>query len=126
MPEPHASIATTAATAAGAAVVSVPAGVVLGLPLEAVLFGLAGGLCAVWLDKLPRSVWARVATVAMGTVCAAAGAHPVAEVLHPAHTPTAMWVPLAALLIGYGAETILRTALQALTKRIEQLGGTGK
>ena len=120
MTEPHASVAT----AVGAAAVSVPVGAVLGLSLEALLFGLAGGLCAVWLDKIPRSVWARVTTVAMGTVCAAAGAHPVAEVLHPLHTPAAMWVPLAALLIGYGAEALLRTALQAIVHRIAQLGGT--
>lgn len=120
MTEPH----TTAGTAVAATVISLPAGLVLGLPLEALLFGLFGGLAAVWLDRRPRTVWARVITVVMGTVCAAAAAHPVAEVLHPADTPTAMWVPITALLVGYGAETLLRTALAALVHRIEQVGGT--
>lgn len=116
MTEPHTS---TVIAAAGS--ISLAAGTLFGLPLPALLFGLAGGLCAVWLDRQPRTLWARIATVAMGTICAAAAAQPLAAEMHP----DGRWLLASALVIGYGAETLLRTFLQAIVNRIRQIGGTG-
>lgn len=121
MAEPHASIASAAAAAGG---ISLVAGSVLGLPFAALVFGLAGGLAALKLDTAARGLWSRVTTVAMGTVCAAASAHPLAEVLHPPETSTALWVPAVAIVVGAGAEMLLRAILRAAVHRIEQLGGT--
>ena len=120
MGESHA--ASVAATAGG---ITLVAGTVLGLPVAALVFGLFGGLIALKLDHQPRGLWSRVSTVAMGAVCAAAGAHPLTELLRPDNTPAAAWVPLAAILIGAGAEILLREVLRAAINRIRQLGGIG-
>lgn len=118
MSDPH-TTTTIAATAGG---LSLFAGTVLGLSVPALVFGFVGGLAALKLNG-EGSLVARVATVGIGTLAAAAGAHPVAEVLHPENTPTAMWIPLAALVIGFGAERLLRILLLALLNRIRQAGG---
>lgn len=119
MIEQHTTVVVT--TAGG---ISLVAGTLFGLPLAALVFGLAGALAAIKLDRKERTVWARVTTVALGTMCAAAGAHPAATVLRPAGTDVQMWVPVAALVIGYGAEALLRTGLQGLLHRMRQIGGT--
>jgi hypothetical protein len=117
--EPH---STTIVVVGGG--FSLVAGSLFGLPLAALVFGLAGALAAIKLDRKERTVWARVTTVALGTMCAAAGAHPAATVLRPVNTTVEMWVPVAALVIGYGAEALLRTGLQGLLNRLRQIGGT--
>lgn len=119
MTDPHTSVATAAAAGS----VSVLAGTVLGLPLAALVFGMAGGLAALKLEDVsatPRGMWARVTTAALGTVTAAAAAHPVTESV----MPSAAWLPVVALVIGAGAELLLREGLRALVHRIRQLGGT--
>ena len=119
MTEPH---STTIVVIGGG--FSLVAGSLFGLPLAALVFGLAGALAAIKLDRQERTAWARVTTVAIGTMCAAASAHPIATVLHPRDTAVEMWVPVAALVIGYGAEALLRTGLQGLLNRLRQIGGT--
>lgn len=116
MAEPQAS-AVIAAAAGG---ISLVAGSVLGLPLPALVFGFFGGLAAVKLDTQSRSLWQRVTTVALGTVSAAAAAHPVAAAAHP----DGRWLPVAALVVGFGAETLLRELLQAVVNVIRRIGGT--
>lgn len=118
MTDPHTS---TLAAAAGAGL-SLAAGTVLGLSVPALVFGFLGGLAALKING-EGSLLARVSTVALGTIAAAAAAHPAAEVLHPDATPTAMWVPLSALVIGFGAERLLRVLLLALVNRVRQAGG---
>lgn len=119
MAEPHASTFTQVVV--GSAGVSLLAGTIWGLPIPALVFGFVGGLAALKVNG-DGKLWARVSTVALGTFIAGASAHPVAEVLHPADTPTSMWIAPAAIVIGFGAETILRVALLALVNRIKQLG----
>lgn len=118
MAEPHTSLSV----ALGAGVASIAASTVLGLSGEAVLFGFFGGLFALKVNG-EGGLLARVGTVALGTMAAAAGAHPVAEWLHPEATSVAGWVKPAALVIGFGAETLLRIGLLALVNRVRQAGG---
>lgn len=123
MTDPHTSVLGAAAWAGS---VSVLAGTVLGLPTAALVFGLAGGLAALKLEDAraqavpQRGLWARVTTAALGTVTAAAAAHPVTESV----MPSAAWLPVVALVIGAGAELLLREGLRAVVHRIRQLGGT--
>jgi hypothetical protein len=56
-------------------------------------------------------------------VAAAVSAQPLAEVWHPEKTTGAMWVPLAAFLIGAGAEVLMRALLMGLQHRIRQIFG---
>lgn len=118
MAEPHTSLSV----AAGAAVASAAAASVLGLSVPALLFGFVGGLFALKLNG-QGGLLARIATVALGAMAAAAAAHPIADLLHPESTTTAAWVPPCALVIGFGAETLLRVALLALVNRLRQAGG---
>jgi hypothetical protein len=120
MAEPHTS--TVIAAAGG---VSLVAGgvLVLGLPLPALVFGLAGGLIAVKLDTAPRTLWQRVTTVAMSTVCAATWAPITADMLRPADGHPGLWIAAVSITVGSGAELLLREALQAIVNRIRQLGG---
>jgi hypothetical protein len=123
MTEPH-STAVIAVTGS----ISLVAGTLFGLPVAALVFGFFGGLAALKIElprdgQAPRGLWSKVTTAALGTVAAAAAAHPVAEALHPAATPTAMWLPLAAFLIGAGAEMLLRAALLGIAHRIRQVLG---
>jgi len=120
MAEPHASTLTSVAV--GSAGVSLLAGTIWGLPIPALVFGFVGGLVALKVNGDGR-LWARISTVALGTLIAGATAHPVAEVLHPMETPTDMWIAPAAIVIGFGAETLLRWGLLALVNRIKQAGG---
>lgn len=118
MTEPH---ATTIAAAAGS--ISLLAGTVLGLPLPALVFGFAGGFVAVKLDSVPRTLWQRVTTIAMGTVCAAAWAPLIADLMRPEGGHPGMWVAGLAIGIGGGAEALFREFLQAAVARIRQIGG---
>lgn len=119
MAEPQLS-AAAAATASG---ISLVAGTVLGLSTPALLFGLAGGFIAVKLDTAPRTVWQRVTTVATSTVCAAAWAPILADLMRPPESHTGLWIAGLAIAIGSGAELILREVLQAAVNRIRQAGG---
>jgi hypothetical protein len=119
--EPH---GTTIVVAVGS--ISLVTGTILGLPVAAVAFGFLGGLAALKIEapaSASRSLWAKVTTAALGTVAASVSAHPLAEILHPANTPTEMWVPLAAFVTGAGAELLLRALLLGLTHRIRQAFG---
>lgn len=126
MTEPTSTSA--AATAAGglrtaAGGLSLVAGSVFGLPIAALVFGFAGALFSLKIDETERNLWARVTSVAMGTIVAAVTAYPVAEWLHPEGSVTASWVPAAAILIGAGCEILLKTGINALVSRLKQLGG---
>ena len=124
MTEPTSTSA--AATAAGglrAGGLSLVAGSVFGLPIAALVFGFAGALFSLKIDETERNLWARVTSVAMGTIVAAVTAYPVADWLHPEGSLTASWVPAAAILIGAGCEILLKTGINALVSRIKQLGG---
>lgn len=118
MTDPHTS--TIVAAAGG---ISLVAGTVLGLPVPALVFGLVGGLAALKIDQTQRGLAQRVTTVALGTMCAAAAAHPAAMYLHPDGTPTEALVPLAAIVIGAGAEALLRTVLMGVVNRVRQISG---
>lgn len=121
MAEPHAStLAQVVVGSAGG--ISLLAGTLWGLPVPALVFGFVGALAALKING-DGKLWARASTVALGTFIAGACAHPVAEVLHPADTPTSIWIAPAAIVIGFGAEKLLRTALLALVNRINQVGG---
>lgn len=115
MTEPHTSTAVVAAAG-----ISAVAGSLFGLPVAALLFGFVGGLAAVKLDNIPRSLWQRVTTVALGTVCAAAAAQPLAAEVQQ----DGRWLPAAALVVGFGAEPILRELLQGVVNVVRRIFGT--
>jgi hypothetical protein len=120
--EPHSTIAA----ASWAAGISLTTGVLFGLSWPALVWGFIGGLAALKLEdpgRTQRKLWNRVTTVALGTFAAAVSAHPVAEILHPVQTPTELWVPAAAFVIGAGAEMLLRPLLLGLAHRIRQVFG---
>lgn len=120
MTEPH----TTAVTIAAGSI-SLVTGTILGLPVAAVAFGFLGGLAALKIEdrSANRGLWSKSTTAALGTVAAAVSAHPLAEVWHPEKTTGAMWVPLAAFVIGAGAEVLMRALLMGLQHRIRQVFG---
>lgn len=119
MAEPH---TTTAILAVGGGI-SLVAGTVLGLPLPALVFGLAGGLIALKTDATVRTLWQRVTTVATSTIIAAAWAPNLAAIMQPDGTHPGFWMAGTALATGSGAELLLREVLQAAVHRIRQIGG---
>jgi hypothetical protein len=112
---------TTAALAVAGGF-SLVAGTVLGLPIAAVVFGLAGTLWSIKSDRELRTLWQRVASVVLGTMLAAVAAHPAASVVQPAG-PANLLVGTFAFLIGTGAEVLIRAGLRAMVNRIHQAGG---
>lgn len=120
MAEPN--TAASAAIAVGSGI-SLVAGTVLGLPLPALVFGLAGGLVALKTDAAARTLWARVTTVATSTIIAAAWAPNLAAIMQPDGAHPGLWMAGTALAVGTGAELLLSEVLQAAVHRIRQIGG---
>ena len=105
---------STAAVAVAAGGLSLVAGTLFGLPVAGLVFGFAGGLIALKLDTVERPLIARVSTVAMGTVVAAATVHAFSDRLGTI-------APLAAIVVGYGAEALLRKGLALAISAMDRL-----
>lgn len=118
MTDPH----TTTIVVIGGGL-SLVAGTVLGLPIAAVVFGLAGALWSIKADREARTLWQRVTSVVLGTMLAAVAAHPAASVVSAPPGPANLVVGTFAFLIGSGAEILIRAGLRALVNRILQAGG---
>lgn len=118
MTEPHAS--TVAAAAGGFSLV---AGTVLGLSVPALVFGLFGALLAIKLDLTPRTLFQRAVTISTGVMLAAVAAPIIVERVRPDGAPEGLWIGLAALLIGSGAEVLLREGLQLLIDGLRRFFG---
>lgn len=111
---------TAAASAAG---VSLVAGTVLGLPLAALIAGFGGGLVALSIIP-PLATWsARAGSVATATLTAGFLGPYTAAVAHLDGMNASVELHAFSFLWGAGVQILLPTAINALRRRIDQLGG---
>lgn len=123
----------TLTAAAGGAAVSVGAGeLLLGLPVDALLGGLMGGVVAVLVIPPKRAdgltglhLYLTLASTVLVAVLSAAALGPyTAALLHVDSVPRHLELWAFSFLWGAGAQAgLLLAAVRALRRRISQLGG---
>lgn len=125
-------LASTLTAAAGGAAVSVGAGELLGLPVDALLFGLMGGVAAVLVIPPKRTqgltgrplYLALAATILVAVLAAAAMGPLTAAWLHSDRIPWEFELRAFSFLWGFGGQAgLLVAAHEALRRRVKQLGG---
>lgn len=125
----------TLGAAAGGAVLSAGAAPLFGLPVDAMLFGLMGGIVAVLvmppkkaggLSGLPLYL-TLAATILVAVLAAAALGPFTAAFLHVDRVPADLSVRAYSFLWGLGAQAgLLIAAVKGLQQRIRQLGGVNE
>lgn len=124
-------ITITAAASGAAAAIGV--GAVAGIPIDALIYGLMGGVVAVLAVPPNRTVAAKrgamlylalAGSVLVSVLVAAAMGPLTAAYLHFDHIDPDIEMRAFSFLWGAGAQAgLLLSAIEALRRRIEQLGG---